>query len=51
MAPKRLLQGVFHQLARDSVLLEDYLSPMATLLTTTCTTTTRTTIRGRGRAG
>lgn len=47
MLPKALLQGVFHQLARDFGLLGAYLTAMAKLLTTATTTTTRT-IRGRG---
>jgi hypothetical protein len=51
MSRKTRVQGVLHQLARDSALLAAYFAGMATLLATTCTTTTtRKTIRGRGAA-
>ncbi len=47
---KGLFRGVFHQLARDSGLLDAYLAAMAKPFATTAITTTRT-IRGRRHAG
>ena len=50
-AAENPLQSVFHQLARDILLLDAYFAAMAFLLTTTGTTTTTRTLRGRRRAG